>query len=218
MAATTRLARVVQERDALSALQKEMMKDAEDNEKELQHTLVTEQKKGQQCQRQISQLETRVADERQQRLRAHENCTNAEEALEDIMAQNSQRELQLTTEAEQVKKDFNAAIVAKNQQAADVAAMQQRVVHCAQQEELLRNDNATTKITLEATISKLEQVTEELGKRIQSEMALGSETVQLRRELNDCTKKIKEVGEARVEEREKVEDECTELERALVKR
>ena len=87
-----------------------------------------------------------------------------------------------------------------------------------EQEEQLLKDRQTTKVTVEATISKLEQVTEELGRRIQSETALGTEMVELRQELKETEKKRTQKEEELRLDNEAVVEECAGLEKALVKR
>ena len=87
-----------------------------------------------------------------------------------------------------------------------------------EQEEQMLKDRQTTKVTVEATISKLEQVTEELGRRIQSETALGTEMVELRQELKETEKKRNQKEEQLRLDNEAVVKECAGLEKALVKR
>jgi hypothetical protein len=147
-----------------------------------------------------------------------ENQQNAEEALEEIMVQNTSNENQLNKNILDIQTDFTNAISERDEMIQKYQLLEEKTNEAERGECIAIKERDSTKVTLEATVSKLEQVTEELGRRIQSEMVLGEEMTNLREELQKNEIKNSDLNDEKGEEIEKLTNECTDLERALTTR
>ena len=216
--ATAKLVRVVQERNALSTLQAEMMQGEEEKDIQTMKDRQQQQAELHQLKETVEALHHKIILIKKEKRVAEEHCSNAEQSLEDVMSQSDHRDQQLNARVDQIARDFNAAIEDRDASRQRAMQLEQEMSSMKEQEEQLLKDRQTTKVTVEATISKLEQVTEELGRRIQSETALGTEMVELRQELKETEKKRTQKEEELRLDNEAVVEECAGLEKALVKR
>jgi chromosome segregation ATPase len=216
--ATERLSRVVQERDALSKLQNEMIHDEEKKEIETTNSIKAYENEISQLNSAIKKLNDKIIQVTRDKRKANEKCNNVQQSLDDIISQSKNRETQLNSHLQQVKNDFNIAIKERDEHQNNLQDLHKKVSDLIQNENQLISDHNTTKITLEATISKLEQVTEELGRRIQSETVLSKEMVELRAELQDAKEKCQIMTEKYQKENDESIGEYNKLEKALIKR
>ena len=216
--ATAKLVRVVQERDALFTLQAEMMRGEEEKDIQTMKDRQQQQAELRQLKETVEALHHKIMLIKKEKRVAEEHCSNAEQSLADLVSQSDHRDQQLNARVDQIARDFNAAIEDRDASRQRAMQLEQEMSSMKEQEEQMLKDRQTTKVTVEATISKLEQVTEELGRRIQSETALGTEMVELRQELKETEKKRNKKEEQLRLDNEGVVKECAGLEKALVKR
>lgn len=217
-AATKRLGRAIQERDVLVARQDELLNEQNERDQELELTLLKAAERIKKSEKIQKTLEKRLTQERNDNTLSKENQQNAEEALEEIMVQNTSNENQLNKNILDIQTDFTNAISERDEMIQKYQLLEEKTNEAERGECIAIKERDSTKVTLEATVSKLEQVTEELGRRIQSEMVLGEEMTNLREELQKNEIKNSDLNDEKGEEIEKLTNECTDLERALTTR
>ena len=167
----------------------------------------------------LAQATSLAAREKDARIKVEEECARLEQMLgkqaeekESVLA-----EMERSTAAavERTKKELEERLQKAH---ADAAAAKKEARK--QQEECreAERERDSAKVTLEAAVTKLEQVTEELGRRIQSETVLGQEVRTMRERLETQEKKAA-AALARVQQaRDAQEKECADMSKSLAER
>ena len=216
--ANKRLKRAIQERDDMVKQQEEESSYDREKEVELHQQLTEMSKRVAHVDRDRKKWESQMTELRTEKTTALEGKKRAEEVLEEMMEQTTATEKMLSGNVQQAKKDFSMAIQERDDALEKCLEFEHGLTSLEKNQEDALNEKENMRVTLEATVIKLEQVTEELGRRIQSEMVLNDGMNSLREELSSLEERMKESAAKSQDDRERSEEECTELERALAKR
>ena len=214
-AASKRLVRAVEERDAFATKNQKLMQALEakkvrlDGAKERVVELETE----------LSNVSAKIESQESARIKAEHQCTQLERTLGRHIEEAEARELELKNEVSKTsslaKEDMNKKLKDLNEKLAKAQRDSQK--YLGEYKEVER-ERDSAKVTLEAAVTKLEQVTEELGRRIQSETVLGEEIGAMRDRMKVQERRAAAALERVQKESDARAKECDSLSKNLAER